>query len=64
LAKYDVVYAYLSPVPMADLWKKARLEMRPGSLFVSNGFIVPDVWPTQAIALGDRVGSTLYIWRM
>lgn len=64
LASYDVVYAYLSPVPMQRLWEKARREMRPGSLFVSNGFCVPGVEPTQAISVGDRIGSTLYVWRM
>ena len=64
LGAYDVVYAYLSPVPMARLWDKARSEMRPGSLFVSNGFCVPGVEPAHAIALDDQVRSTLYVWRM
>lgn len=64
LADYDVVYAYLSPVPMTDLWEKARLEMRPGTLFISNTFGVPGVTPTQVIALDDFNKSTLYIWRM
>lgn len=64
LAEYDVVYAYLSPAPMAALWEKARREMRPGSLFISNGFCVPGVAPSQTIAVGDAVRSTLYIWRM
>ena len=64
LADYDVVYAYLSPVPMNDLWKKARLEMRPGTLFISNTFTVSGVSPTNVIALDDFNQSTLYIWRM
>ena len=64
LGAYDVVYAYLSPVPMARLWEKAKREMRPGSLFVSNGFCVPGVEPAQAIGLEDQVRSTLYVWRM
>lgn len=64
LAGYDVVYAYLSPVPMARLWQKARREMRPGSLFVSNGFPVPGIAPTQTLAIDDHVRSTLYVWRM
>ena len=64
LGAYDVVYAYLSPVPMAQLWEKARREMRPGSLFVSNGFCVPGVEPAQTIPLDDQVRSTLYVWRM
>ena len=41
--QYDVVYAFLSPVPMSELWRKARAEMRPGSLLVSNTFRVDGV---------------------
>lgn len=64
LACYDVVYAYLSPAAMPRLWEKARREMRPGSLFVSNGFAVPGVPADREIALGDAMRSTLYVWRM
>ncbi len=64
LTDYDVVYAYLSPVPMTSLWEKARREMRPGSLFVSNSFSVPGVPPARAFDVGDRVCSKLYVWRM
>jgi hypothetical protein len=41
LAGQDVVYAFLSPAPMKQLWAKAQAEMTPGSLFVSNSFPVP-----------------------
>ena len=64
LSHYDVVYAYLSPVPMERLWLKARSEMRPGTLFVSNTFAVPGHPPHDTIALDDLHRSTLYIWRM
>lgn len=63
LAPYDVVYAFLSPVPMPDLWRKARAEMRPGTLFVSNTFAVPGV-PAHAsvhVGPGERC---LHVWRM
>ena len=36
LSHYDVVFAYLSPVPMEKLWHKARAEMRPNTLFISS----------------------------
>ena len=45
LAGYDVVYAFLSPVPMPELWAKARREMAPGSLLISNSFAIPNVNP-------------------
>lgn len=64
LAGYDVVYAYLSPVAMASLWAKARSEMRPGSLLISNSFIVPGVPPDQVVSLGDAKRSALYVWRI
>lgn len=64
LSQYDVVYAYLSPVPMASLWKKARKEMRPGSILISNTFQIPGVTPEKSIPLNDFSGSTLYLWRI
>ncbi len=64
LAPYDVVYAYLSPVPMESLWQKARKEMRPGSLFISNSFIIPGIEPEQTMEINDLTGSTLYLWRI
>ena len=54
LSEFDVVYAFLSPVPMPALWEKARLEMRKGSLLVSNSFIVPNVKPKRVVEVGDR----------
>jgi hypothetical protein len=64
LADYDVVFAYLSPVPMPALWRKAREEMRPGTLFVSNTFVVTQAAAAQTIKLDDLHGSTLHVWRM
>jgi hypothetical protein len=60
----DVVYAFLSPAVMGRLWDKARAEMRPGSLFVSNSFAVPGVPPHATVDVGDLRGSRLYLWRM
>ena len=64
LSKYDVVFAYLSPVPMDELWQKARKEMRPGSLFISNTFTVPDHPPQETLSVDDLHHSKLYLWRM
>jgi len=64
LSQYNVVFAYLSPVPMDALWNKARQEMRPGSLFISNTFAVHDNPPQESITVDDLHHSTLYIWRM
>ncbi len=64
LGQYDIVYAYLSPVPMQALWEKAQREMRPGSLFISNTFIVPDVKPDETVTVNDFSHSALYVWRI
>jgi SAM-dependent methyltransferase len=64
LGEYDLVFAYLSPVPMAELWEKARREMKPGSLFISNTFVVPEHPPQHTVPVDDLHRSNLYIWRM
>jgi len=64
LGPYDVVFAYLSPVPMQKLWHKVKHEMRSGTLFISNSFAVPEHPPQYSITLDDLHHSTLHIWRM
>ena len=64
LGRYDVVYVYLSPAAMGDLWRKARREMRSGGLLISNSFAVPGVTPASTVATGARGDSRLLLWRM
>lgn len=64
LGDYDVVYAFLSPVPMPALWEKARAEMRPGSQLISNSFAVPGVEPERVIEVGDLRGARLFVYVM
>lgn len=64
LAQYDLVFAYLSPVPMEQLWRKARAEMRPGTVFISSTFAVPGQTPQQTVQVDDMHHSTLLVWRM
>jgi len=63
LGEYDVVYAYLSPAPMAALLRKLRAEMKPGAMFVSNTFPLPGVAPAETAELADLHRSTLYLYR-
>ena len=63
-AGYDLVYAFLSPVPMPDVWKKARCEMKPGSLFVSNSFGIPGVEPNRVIEVADRRRTRLLVFEI
>lgn len=61
---YDVVYCFLSPVPMPDVWKKARAEMKPGSLLISNTFVIPGIPPHEVIDMADWRSSKIYIWKL
>jgi hypothetical protein len=64
LGEFDVAYAYLSPVPMAALWRKVQAEMRPGTLFVSNTFEFPGVEACTVLQLDDLHQSKLYLYRL
>lgn len=59
---FDVVYVFLSPVPMHRVWKKACAEMRPGSRLVSNSFEVPGVAPERVIPACAGGGRTLFVY--
>lgn len=61
---YALVYAFLSPAPMAALWAKVRRELAPGSLFVSNTFPVPEAEPEAVIPLPGRADARLYLYRV
>ncbi len=62
LSQEDVVYAFLSPAPMPRLWDKARLEMKAGSLLVSNSFAVPGVEADEIWELPDRRKTKLFLY--
>lgn len=64
LSSCDVVYAFLSPACMDRLWAKARAEMRPGTLLISNEFPVPGMAPEICIPLRGRRRASLYAWRI
>jgi hypothetical protein len=64
LADYDMVFAFLSPVPMQDLWTKASAEMRPGTLFVSSSFEIPGQTPDRVVQVNDSRRTRLLIWKM
>jgi hypothetical protein len=64
LSRYDVVYAFLSPVPMSALWEKVRHEMRPGTLFISNSFPVMGVAPKETVIIPGPIKRKLYLWRL
>jgi hypothetical protein len=62
-ADYDVVFAYLSPAAMSELWQKVQREMRPGTMLISFEFVIPGVVPTKVESMGANRPS-LYLWTM
>lgn len=63
LGGFDLVFAFLSPAAMPDLWDKARAEMRPGSRLVSLSFEAPRK-PDETVILAEGERHRLYVWRM
>ena len=64
LARFDVVFAFLSPVAMPGLWQQAQAQMRHGTLFISLAFPVTGRQPDQVVAQDKGTRHTLYAWRM
>ena len=64
LSGFDLVYAFLSPVPMPTLWAKAVREMKPGSRLVSHSFEIPGTAPQRVIPVAGRDGARLLVWEM
>jgi hypothetical protein len=63
LRDFDLVYAFLSPIPMARLWAKAGAEMQVGALLVSNSFAIPGVAPETTLQVADRRATRLFCFR-
>ncbi|MCB5189299.1 class I SAM-dependent methyltransferase [Methylobacillus arboreus] len=61
LSRYDVVFAYLSPAAMPDLWRKAEKEMQAGSLLISYEFEIPGVAPKLQIQERPDAPS-IFVW--
>lgn len=61
--EYDVVFAYLSPAVMPELWEKAKREMRSSTILLSYEFIIPNVKPDLCINMNPN-DPILYLWRI
>jgi SAM-dependent methyltransferase len=64
LAPFDVVYCFLSPAPMPALFDKACREMQPGSLLISNSFVVPGHPADDVVTVDDRRHTCLHVWHI
>lgn len=62
-SQFDVLYAFLSPTPMQELWQKVRNEARAGSIFMTNTFAV-DAKPDELVQVDDARRCILYVHKM
>lgn len=63
LHDFALVYAFLSPAPMPQLWAKANTEMVAGALLVSNSFAVPGIPAEGTLQVADRRATRLFCYR-
>ena len=64
LGDFDVVYCFLSPVPMARLWNKAQVEMHANSWLISNTFEIPGVPADREFEINEGRQTSLFLWHM
>lgn len=62
-APYDCIYVFLSPQPMADLWRKACWEMKSGSLVISHQFQIPEHKPLREVTV-PHTRTKLYVYKV
>lgn len=62
--QFDVVFAFLSPIPMPQIGVMVGDDMRPGTLFVSSSFAIPNWEPEEVRTLNDRRKTVLYCYRI
>ena len=62
-ADYDIVFAYLSPAAMTDLWEKSQKEMRIGTLLISLEFEVAGLTPTES-SVQKGASRSLFIYKI
>ncbi len=59
----DLVYVFLSPEPMPELWLHFCATAKPGALLVSNTFAVPGIDAQSVIELPGRADARLFVYR-
>jgi hypothetical protein len=63
-SKYDVIFAFLSPLAMPEVSEKIKREMRVGTLFISSSFPAPNWHPERILYINDRRETLLYLYRV
>lgn len=61
LSQFDIIYAFLSPAPMPELWQKIRQEKGENALFISNTFEAPAA-AKKVIAVNDKRQAQLFMY--
>ena len=53
-ARFDLIFAYLSPAAMPDLYKQCQEQMKSGGILVSHEFAVPNIEPSKTLQSGSN----------
>lgn len=61
-SRYDALYCYLSPAPMARVAAQFRRQAAPGARLISNTFGIENRPPEATVKLHDAMDSELLIW--
>lgn len=61
--RYDIVYVFLSPSPMSEVWNQFRQQAKPGGLLISNTFEIPGAEPCRRVALSGPLQRALLFWK-
>ncbi|WP_174874071.1 class I SAM-dependent methyltransferase [Vogesella oryzae] len=61
--RFDVVHAFLSPVPMSRVWQRFRQDCHPEAILISNTFMIQGMVPQQRLPLSGPLQTELLIWR-
>jgi hypothetical protein len=61
-SNFDIIYAFLAPPLMVDIYQKVSEEMRAGTTFISNTFSAP-VKETKRIEIQGKRQTDLFIYK-
>lgn len=64
LSKYQFVYAFLSPTPMAKVEEKLLSELGKGSKVLVNSFKLPNTKASEELPIDDKNQTSLFVYEI
>jgi hypothetical protein len=57
----EIIYSHLYPEHMEGLGQKLKFECQPGTIIISNGFIIPGLETNKMVTLDERKGRFAWL---